>query len=201
MKNEFWDKIKKMFQEQEQIPSNIPIIHEVIERSSEEQLLFEKWCLSTQRQGFVDWLQGQYDFWLLNPNGKRIGIDFLSTPSSKGFVLFFRELNFSQKECVFIFDFLQSKVLGLNYKPSLSDVRIFNRSKYVEGIHRHYLKPRIKLVSGEKSDQIFGNISVDLISRDDVFVQLKFSATTYNDQNYKRAKAFEVLMGEIFRAN
>lgn len=197
MKNDFWQKIKDIFLEQQVVSETVPVIHEIIERSKKEKSEYDQWIRSKEKERIKEWLNHEFDQWLLSSNNKIRGINFLKTPSSNGFVVFYDQLNYSQKGILYFFDYCKQKVLDLNYKASLSDLRTFNKAKYVETIQRHYLKPRIKLILEEKSNQLFGNVNIELISRDGKYHQMKFSATTYNDKKYEEGRSFEELMKEL----
>jgi len=72
------------------------------------------------------------------------------------------------------------------------------KNNKVETVQRHYLKPSLKLkVAGEKAGQAYGNINIELLLRNEKAVNLKFSATSYRDHQFKEASDFDELMRKI----
>jgi len=73
-------------------------------------------------------------------------------------------------------------------------LKIYSKGESVETQQRHYLKPPMNFVPNKKLSQLFGNISIDYLLKEDKPYIFKFSATTYQDHMFQDAKAFEVLM-------
>jgi hypothetical protein len=196
----FWDQIKSIFNSAEASSSNQPVIHEVIERTEEELEGYKNWKETHSKQRLLDWLKDEYVNFLVNPQSTGDAIDFLNTPSSKGFVLHFYKTRYSNREVIYFFDYLKELILAIDYKSSLSDSRTYNRKDWIEKTDRHYLKPPTNLrnFGKEKFDQRFGNITIELIFRNDKIHLLKFSATTYQDRKYKEAEDFSVLMKKLY---
>ncbi|MBP9874679.1 MAG: hypothetical protein KBC60_11580, partial [Haliscomenobacter sp.] len=71
------------------------------------------------------------------------------------------------------------------------------RPNWAETVQRHYLKPRPQVPDGEKLRQRFGNVTIEVVSRDDKAHQLRFRATAYSDHLFQDAERFEGLMKEL----
>lgn len=196
----FWNQIRNIFKTAATSSPNQPVIHEVIDRSEAEIADFEKWKESYGKQRFQDWLREEHLNYMVNPENRGEAIDFLNTPSTKGFVIYFHKTRYPRREVIHFFDFLKEQVLAIGYKPSLSDFRIYNQKNWVEETARHYLKPPTNLrnFNKEKFDQRFGNVMIELISRDEKVHLLKFSATVYQDRMYKKGDDFNDLMKELY---
>ncbi len=121
-------------------------------------------------------------------------MDFLDTPSSKGFVIHFHKTEFTRPDATYLLDYLKEKVLVLHYKVQLSDTRTYTKNDWVETVERHYLKPRATFEAGSKTNQRFGNVTIELMLRNDLPHQLKFQATTYSDHLFAKADDFKDLM-------
>ncbi|MEM9823977.1 MAG: hypothetical protein AAF985_23025 [Bacteroidota bacterium] len=195
----FWDKIKKLFSESEQSSPSQPAIRQMIERSEEEKADYIQWKKTLARRRLLDWLNDQYLQFMGPSDHFDEAIDFLHTPSSKGFVIHFYQTRYTPREITHFFDFLKEKVLTLDYSSYVSDSRTYNRPKWVETVQRHYLKPKIlrQAAAQQKIDQRFGNITIELLLRNDQIHQLKFRATTYQDHKFKEAGAFSDLMQSL----
>ncbi len=197
--SELWQYFKNLFKASENSSPNEPFIHEVIERSEEEKASYDRCKSKLARRRLTDWLNNEFIRYQANPKDNDEAIDFLNTPSSKGFVIHFRKTAYRTTEIIHLFDYLKEKVLQLDYKSYLSDSRTYNRANQVENIQRHYLKPPSNLGKKtiEKFDQKYGNITIELKQRNEKVHDLKFSATVYHDHKYQSAKPFTELMGNI----
>ncbi len=195
----FWDQIKNIFKSAEESSSNQPVVHELIQRTEAEKIAYEKWKSSSSHQEVLASLYEAYQYFLEENKSLDKTIDFLNTPSSKGFVLHLIETNYSNQKAVFVFDVLKEKVLALGYKSYVSDTRTYNRKNWVEKLERHYLKPpsNLRKAGKEKLDQRFGNITVELLFRNEKAHLLKLRATVYNDHLYKEADDFKDFMKAI----
>jgi hypothetical protein len=190
----FWDNIKKLFQAGgESSPSN-PAIHEVIERSEEEKADFARWKETIVCKRLVNWLGDQYALHRVLPGDVDEGIDFLNTPSSKGFVIHFSQTQYSLRDATHLLDLLCERVRVLRYSLQVSDRRTFSRDDWVETVERHYLKPRTDFSKEGPFGQRFGNVMIELVLRDEQPYHLKFSATSYTDSKYREAEDFQELM-------
>jgi len=188
----FWDQIKNIFQQVENSSATMPAIHEMIERSAAEMEAYGQWKNTAGPHRLMDWLGNQYARHL---DGQRTDetVGFLDIPSSKGFVVYFNKMNYTREEITHFFHYLRERVLTLNYRPDISDRRIFPRRGWVETHERHYLKPKVNY-DDAKLDQAFGNIMIEFELRDDVPNNLRLRATTYNDSMYEARGSFGGLM-------
>lgn len=188
----FWDSIANIFRQAEASSASAPTIHELIERTPEEIADYDRWDRTAGSRRLLDWLTEQYTA-SRNGGPQDEAMGFLDTNSSKGFVIYVTKTNYSREEMTHFFDFLKAKVLTLNYRPAISDRRIFPRRDWVETQERHYLKPIVDLTS-PPVDQGFGNIMIELELRNDVPHNLRLRATVYNDSMYREAGSFRGLV-------
>lgn len=191
----FWDNITDLFcQVEESSPAN-PAIHELIVRSPEEIVDFERWKHTHNSRRLLDWLCNQFAFHQEGrPTDNTLG--FLNNKSSKGFIIYLQELNYTRSEIIHFFDYLKERVQKFNYRSDISDRRIFSRKEWVETQERHYLKPRINF-DNKPIRQLFGNITIELEMRNDVVHNLRLRATVYNDSMFDEAGSFRALMAAL----
>lgn len=194
-----WDYIKQLFKEAEQSSPSHPVVHEMIERSAEEKEDYTQWKDGLIRRRLMNWLMDQYAIFLVLPDDIDEAVDFLNTPSSKGFVIHFHKTNYSKREITHFFDYLKEKVLSLNYRTQISDSRTYNKPNWVETTERHYLKPRPNFEAGKKSKQAFGNVMIEVEARDEKVRNLRFRATVYQDHQFEEAEEFKDLMRELLK--
>ncbi len=194
---DIWDKFKDFFQQAEESSPSKPLIHEMIERTAEQKKDYEFWKTAFVCKRLQKWLSDQYAIFQALPDDTDEAMDFLDTPSSKGFVIHFYKTEYSERDVTYLFDLFKEKVLNLDYRTQISDRREFNRSNWVEKIERHYLKPKPDYMKTEKFNQGFGNITIELVFRNDKSHQLKLRATVYKDHLFKDAESFQSLMQGI----
>ncbi len=210
---DLWDYIRKLFRQAEESSPSQPLIHEVIRRSEAEKADFAHWKETLVCRRLLDWLSDQFAIYRVDPDRIDEGLDFLDTPSSKGFVIYFYKTRYSPRDVIFLFDLLKERVLELGYRTQVSDTRTYQRPKWVETVERHYLKPRpasgdeqenVSITYGHpaaprgaKFNQEFGNITIELHRRDDRDHYLKLQATSYRDHLFEEAREFRELMQRI----
>lgn len=184
----FWNQIKNIFTEAENSSPSVPTIHELIKRSEEELAAYEYWKTTAGPRRLLDWLSNQYgrhrDGLITDET-----IGFLNVQSSEGFVIYFREMNYTREEITHFFHYLKERVLTLDYRSDISDRRIFPRNHWIETQERHYLKPNI-LYNDVLMDQVFGNIMIEFELRDEVPHNLRLRATVYNDSLFEAKGSF-----------
>lgn len=190
----FWQRLFRMEKEVTESSPSQPAIHELIQRSADYQERFEQWKNGFVLRRLIDWLGDQYAIYQSKPHETDGGIAFLNTPSSKGFIIYFHQTNYSREEAHFLFDYFKERVQTENYRVQISDLRTYNRRDWVETIEKHYLKPRIDFDPSEKQDQQFGNIMIELEIRNDKVHNLRLRATHYQDRQYQEARDFRELM-------
>ncbi|MBK9013497.1 MAG: hypothetical protein IPM82_05115 [Saprospiraceae bacterium] len=106
-------------------------------------------------------------------------------------------LIYAREDAGHFFDLLKEKVLTLNYRNQLSDTRSWSEKDWVQTVERHYLKPRQNWEADKKINQQFGNITIELILRNDSPHLLTFRATSYSDRLYADASDFHELMQAV----
>ncbi len=191
---DLWDYFKNLFKKEEQSSPSNPLIHEVIERSKTEKEDYEKWIKTLVRRRLQAWLADQYAIYAVLPADIDEAMDFLNTPSSKGFVIHFHKTQYSLRDVTHFFDFLKEQVKLLEYRIQVSDRRTYTKGQIVETVERHYMKPRPGSLDNEKLMQRYGNISIELTLRNEKPHHLKLRATIYQDNMFKDAHDFRDLM-------
>lgn len=196
---DIWDYFKGLFKKAEESSPTQPLVHEVIKRTNEEKADLANWQETLVCRRLKDWLSAQYAVFRVDPERIDEALDFLDTPSSKGFVIHFHKTRYNRRDVTHLFDYFKNKVLHLDYRPQISDRRSYQKGQAVEVVERHYLKPRTGTWDQEnpKFRQRYGNVMLELTFRNDLPWNLKFRATTYKDRQFHEAKAFSELMQAV----
>lgn len=194
---DFWDRLRNLFRTVEESSPSNPAVHELIRRSEDEKQDYAFWKDTLVRRRLQNWLADQYALFRVAPDDIDEALDFLDTPSSKGFVVYFFKTGYSRRDVQHFFDYLRERVLELGYRTQISDTRTFSRPQWVETVERHYLKPPSRDREAGKFFQEFGNITIENHLRDEQVHYLKFRATIYKDHQFHEAKTFQQLMQEV----
>ena len=196
--NSLWQQIKNLFQAAEESSPSQPVLKSEIKRSEEQQADYESWKNGLPKRRLLDWIHAEYANYLIAPDEVATSIDFINIRTTRGFAIHFYKLDYSLRDITHFFDLLKELLRKVGYRTYTSDSRTYNRPNWVEQLDRHYLKPPIVTRErGEKIKQTFGNVTIELLFRNDEPYQLKFSATSYNDRNYEEAEGFDALMGVL----
>ncbi|HMQ49811.1 MAG TPA: hypothetical protein PKA00_20355 [Saprospiraceae bacterium] len=195
--DKLWGYFKKMFRQAEESSPSQPLIHEIINRSEEEKQDYERWKTTLVCRRLRDWLSDQYAIYQALPNDIDEALDFLHTPSSKGFVIHLHKTRYNLRDMRHFLDFLKEQVLAAGYRTQISDLRTYQRTHWVETIERHYLKPRSLKSDDNTLSQGYGNIMIELELRNDQVHYLRFRTTAYQDRLFEKARDFRELMQVI----
>ncbi|MEH0157055.1 hypothetical protein V6R21_23240 [Limibacter armeniacum] len=194
----FFDKIiKKLFPdgENQSTPSKLPVVTEQLKRSVKEQQHYKAWLYSEQHIGMTEKFSNAY--WKkVNEIDSDIKAVVLDTPYSRGFA-FFPHQSISDSDFRNFFDFLRDRMLEIGYRNNISDRRIFDRGSYVEAVEKHYLKPTVSYNELKQADQRYGNVLIELKSRDDKVTLLTLQSNIYAGRQYKEPLSFADLAGRL----
>ena len=194
---DIWDYVKTLFVKAETSSPSKPLIHEMIKRTEEEVIDYEFWKNTLVCKRLKNWLNEQYIFFQISERETDESLDFLNTPSSKGFVIYFHKTRYSKRDVVHFFDYLREQVLAKNYRTQISDLRSYQRASWAETVQRHYLKPRPTQTEDGRQIQQFGNVTIELTFRNDKVYHLKFRATSYRDRLFEEAYDFHDLLNAL----
>ncbi len=194
---DLWDYFKKLFFKTESSSPSNPLIHEMISRTEAEKKDYRHWKETLVRRRLQDWLSDQYALYRVTPDDIDEAIDFLDTPSSKGFVIYLHLTQYSLRDSIFFLDFLKDRVLKINYKVQISDTRTYSNGEQIETVQRHYLKPRPNFETEGRLKQQFGNVTIELLLRDEKPYNLKFRATSYRDSLFEDPQDFKDLIIQL----
>lgn len=206
-----WNRVKALFNEAESSTKQEPADHSILTRHQDEREAFAVWREGIIARRLKDWFADQYAVFLTYPQQVDEALDFLDTPSSKGFVVHFHKTQYSLREAEFFQLYLREKVLSQNYRTQVADTKAYAIDAGTERNDRYYLKPRpdwsppeghqggINTHSADQFDQQFGNVLIELVVRNDKPHHLKFSATIYHDRVYQKAQSFGALMQVVLK--
>lgn len=184
---------KHLFKTQEN--NNPPVLHKPVIRTDAQKHGYEVWKLNDHKDYIVGFLHKQFEtYWQEQQATLADELLILNTPQSMGFIYAYQPIQTGSTEFKYLFDYLKERVVQLNYKVYMSDVKSFARNSYEETVERHYLKPRFTWpFEGERVNQLYGNITIELLLHNDLPLQIKFVCQPYSDHKYASPLSFRDL--------
>jgi len=194
----FWKQVKSWFNEEAVSSPTKPFVQEWLDRTEEEEKDLFSWQLSMSALELNSLVLSQFKEFNKSKKNSHKLVYFLKNQSSGGFMLYFSKTDYSLRDAQRFMDFLNMKIKGNGYKTQVADYKLYTKNDHPERLERFYLKPKLMPAIDGKAQQLFGNILIELIIRDEKPRQLKFQATTYTDYQFVEGKSFEELMNLLF---
>lgn len=126
-------------------------------------------------------------------------VQYMDKDNSKGFVILLSRL----KDTYELNDFrslqhlIAQKLMSNRYVVKLSDIRSTHIANQLQKTYRYYHKPSLKIQQSMPINQLFGNITTELILRDDQPYLLRVMAHKYSDRNFADAEGLDEMMEVI----
>ena len=126
-------------------------------------------------------------------------IQYMDKDNSKGFVILLSKLkeNFSLQDYRLLQHSLTLKLVSHRYIIKVSDIRSTHVANQLQKTYRYYHKPSLKIQQSMPINQLFGNVTTELILKDDQPYLLRVMAHKYSDRNYANASSLDEMMEVI----
>lgn len=164
--------------------------------SEEEHEQVKQWMVSAEGKLALEGLLKSYQ---LTKAGlqEQPEMYLLNSPYANGFAIAY-DSSISEKTFSNLFFAFGSRMLDLGYYRVSFDQTIREEADLVKTTERQYFKPPASIDPKSKTDQHFGNVSIekDLINDKPQF--LKVLVTVYAGQHYRAARPFDLFIKELF---
>lgn len=165
-------------------------------QSDEEKERVIKWMVSAEGRMALGMILKSYRL-------KKAGLEdhpemhLFTSPYANGFAVAF-DPSLSAQTFSDLFFAFGLRMLDLGYYRVSLDRTIREEAELVKTTEKQYFKPSAPTVHSRKTDQLFGNVSIekDLINNKPRF--LKVLVTVYSDQHYQDARPFDQFIEELF---
>lgn len=142
-----------------------------------------------------DLYQAYIDF-LINPEASHAGIGFEQKRGSGALMVRHTE-NSTIEQVVFLQAFITQKLMNHGYIINLTEEKLHENGDTSLIV---YVKPSFKLPQlGDKADQLFGNIHMEIRHHDTELSYFKLIAHRYNDFRFDPGRSFAELMDLLFK--
>ena len=194
-----WNLLRGRVKAAEKQRATVPFLHESVDLKQYPVADFLSWHSGPVHTEMIQLLKEGYRDFLIRSTNDQTPADFLQSPSSNGWVLQCQQLSYTAQDYKHLMYLIQERLKGKRYIMNVADVRSRQKANWIEQVYRHYLKPSARLqmsdnAAGQKAKQLYGNITIELIARDDKPYVLKLLAHNYADQHYAEADHFSELM-------
>jgi len=198
----FSDIANKLFPKKEtNTVKSEPFLREELKRSSSDKIAYSFWAQSTEKEQVIAFISEQLN---ITENQNAALFRTIDSGTTKGFMLRYLDktesLHFQH-----LFDYFKDQIKELQYTVYTSDVRTFDRAEFVERIERHYLKPSWRVLNTKavndsgKMNQLYGNITIELVKHNDQPQYIKFVCQHYVDSKFSIPLPYSNLMHHICR--
>jgi len=133
---------------------------------------------------YIDFIdnQNQTDFHFIKQNG------------INGFAIDCFRYDLSVEDWRHLQVYCLQKIKHLQYIVHVHKVNSKSNQQHLMTTYKYYLKPSLKLMMDIPSEQLYGNISLELILQNSKPFRFLLHANYYSDRNYKKEKSFQHLL-------
>ena len=192
----WYDNIKKQVLGQRKQQTNPIFLKEKFDDSSinieEAANIMDKWGYELVNDVAISYM----DF--LSSKKRSPTFHFIKQNGINGFGLELKKFQFSTKKWRKFQFYVKENLKKSGYIVHLQEVTSKSDVGNLFTTYRYYMKPSLKLMTSIPSEQLFGNITLDLILRNEQPFRLLLKANYYSDRNYKAEKDFKDIF-EILR--
>ncbi|HMQ05690.1 MAG TPA: hypothetical protein PKC30_00245 [Saprospiraceae bacterium] len=193
--DKWWRNIKRLISREENKSADQPFIHEMIDLEDFEINEYLEWTGGDHLPLLKKRLQQAYFNYITGGDVTDHSFAFFDTPQSKGFAIFpHYESSWKDSDYRFFKHYISSRLSNENYIINLADVRSRQKSVWIESIFRYYMKPSPKMRAQSPVNQLYGNVNMEYIKRDDQPYMFRLLANAYQDNHFKPVKPFGELM-------
>jgi len=126
-------------------------------------------------------------------------VQYMDKDNSKGFVILLSRLKeeYTLHEYRLLQHVITMRLQDHRYIVKVSDIKSVHIANQLQKTYRYYHKPTLKIQQTAPINQLFGNITSELILRDDQPYLFRVMAHKYSDRNYADADGLDDMMEVI----
>lgn len=174
-------------------------IQEKLNYSAQFVESYQEWIQKTDTMLWLQYLKDGINLRLNGIDGPA-HIQCFSMDATRGFALINEEAKHDER-LPFLLYHIQNRLKELGYIPQKSGRAIEDQGSFVQTKEGYYMKPNVYLGASEHSgklNQLFGNITLELVFADKRASFLKVVTTWYVDHNFDEAEPYEELLDKLF---
>lgn len=188
--------MQKLFGDKEESVKGQPFLSEPLVRSESFQSDYALWKENGRRDTQLTLLKNAYHEVCDGDNSHPYLVRYISSQANG--IAIYAGFGFRDEEYSYLLDYIKDKGLKMGYSVYSSDRKYFDKGETVEEKERHYLKPVPSLNDGEPMNQLYGNLMLELIVRNQKPFLLKVMASLYAGRQYREPLPFSTFADAIF---
>ena len=172
------------------------LVKETIKRTKSFQNEYKNWLGADMQKGLQDHLQ---ELRLIRNSNPTANVNYYVHRSklSNGFYFYLKN-PWTANDYNFFAQFIIDKLKSKGYVLS----NTLREAKEIQGelgvIEEFYLKPGLRFRREMPYEQLYGNVHIEVKSKNDNVLMLKVLVNTYSDRNFKEALSFDSFLDLVF---
>lgn len=190
-----WQAIQSQVKSSKKRDSNVPFLSELIDDKDFSNTQIDRFY-KEQGRAVLQKVNREYQNFIQNIPTKN-GVYFISDRGINGFALDLRKFDMTLQDLRNFQNHLVVQLKDFGYTKHYHKVETTQKSGYVECIYRYYLKPSYQITMTTPINQLFGNVCIELVSRNDKLFRLVVKVMYYSDRNYQKELPFDRFLATI----
>lgn len=163
---------------------------------------YEAWISKTDTMLWLQYLKDSINLRLNGIEGPA-NIQCFSMDATRGFAIINEEKSHDERLPYLLYH-IQLQLKELGYIPQKAGRAIEDQGSFVQTKEGFYMKPNVYLGANEetgKLNQLYGNVTLELVYADKRASFLKIVTTWYVDHNFSEAAPYDDLLEKLFVLN
>jgi len=196
--NKLWDWILGRPQPKKSEGKSLQLIKESFDHK-EWDALAEHWVNTDQYNALKSKIKSAFFHYKTGTHDFSDPVQYMDKDNSKGFVILLSRLDgkFRLNDYRTLQHVIAQRLMSHRYVVKLSDIRSTHIANQLQKTYRYYHKPSLKIQQTMPINQLFGNITSEVILRDDEPYLLRVMAHKYSDRNFADADGLDEMMEVI----
>lgn len=197
--NKLWEWILGRPQPKKAVGKPLQLIKESFDYKEWDQKINPSWLSSENYSDLKSKIKCAFFHFKTGTHGFSDPVQYMDKDNSKGFVILLSRLakEYSLDDYRRFQHVITQRLMDYRYVVKVSDIRSTYIGSQLQKTYRYYHKPSLKIQQSMPINQLFGNITTELILRDDEPYLLRIMAHKYSDRNYADAEGLDKMMEVI----
>lgn len=174
-------------------------VQEKLQRSDHYLAKYEKWLQDPETEVWLDFLKQSIKLRFNGIEGPNV-VQTFSMDATRGFAIMNKE-EVNDERLSYLLHHLYLKLSEIKYVPQKSGRIIEDRGSFVQTQEGYYMKPNVYLGMGHEGkglNQLYGNVTLELVYANKRSSYLKVVTTWYVDHNFDSPLPYSELIEKIF---
>ena len=184
--------INKQIKQKKQVESSTPLLTESINDKQIQQVLVDDAADHFGKE-LLENIKGQYEERQFNKNSGS-AYHFIDQRGIVGFAIDAKKYDHSFEDWRHFQIYCSQKIMDIGYVMRVKQIESKTQMGNLTSTYRYYLKPSIKGMKSLPMDQLYGNVSIELVLQNSEVFRYIFRTNYYSDRNYQEVKDFGELL-------